>query len=249
MSLRWLLPTAAVVFALAGVFGLTSVGVLAVRLIQEVDAVGGAAFLAEPAVDLAMDRLNESGFAEPPLDPEDPLLRSRIIVVTEGMNERVARRVIRQLLYLDMANSEVPITMHLSTPGGWLDAAFAIVDTMRSIRPPVTVIATGGCYSAGTVVLAGATGERLAAPQALLSIHVNDYLDDGPLGPDTQELARFRRIYADGTRVPQAWFDEPGDNHFYLNVDQALEYGLIERVVGEPPADAGEARTQRRPAA
>ncbi|WP_197524913.1 ATP-dependent Clp protease proteolytic subunit [Botrimarina hoheduenensis] len=205
-------------------------GRLLMRVIEAIDVAGGPEYLAEPLVDQLFDRFNESGYGAPPLNTSDPLLADRMIIVTEGMNERVAARVIRELRYLAAANPDAPITLYLSTPGGWLDAAFAIVDTMRSISPRVNVVATGGCYSAGTVILAGATGRRSATPNTLLSVHVNDYLPEGNFSADDRELARFRAIYAEQTAIPQAWFDEPGDNHYYLDALQALELELIEAI-------------------
>jgi ATP-dependent Clp protease protease subunit len=197
---------------------------------RAVDDVGGLAYLADPAIDKLIDRVAESGGEPAPIDDGDPLLKSRVIVVTEGMNERTARYVVERLIYLDRQSPTSPIELRLSTSGGWLDAAFAIVDAMRGIDAPVNVVATGGCYSAGTVVLAAATGTRSATPAAVLSVHVNAYEPLGEFDADEQDLRRFRDVYERYTRVPAEWFDTEGDNQYYLDADQALEMGLIDEI-------------------
>lgn len=195
---------------------------------------------------LLVDGLAENGIATKPLDPDEPLLKQRTILVAEGMNELSARHVVERLLHLNGLDPEAPIELLLNTSGGWTDSAFAIIDTMRSIDAPVNVTATGGCYSAGTLILAAATGERRATPGAVMSVHVNDYYrDEGEFDTDTQELRRFRRVYERYTDAPREWFDTPGDNQYYFDAERALEIGLID-AVAEPKWKAPEASPERR---
>ncbi|MEN0109595.1 MAG: ATP-dependent Clp protease proteolytic subunit [Planctomycetota bacterium] len=221
------------------------------RANEAIDAGGGMEYLAEPAIDQLLDRLNESGYGLRPVDPSEPLLATRTILISEGMNERVARHVIERLLFLEKKDAAAPIDLRIATSGGWTDSAFAIVDTMRAIAPPVNVTAIGGCYSAGTVVLAGATGERAATPNALLSVHVNDYArPDDEYDADVRELERFRRIYLRHTGVPPEWFETPGDNQYYLSAEQALGLGLIDRIASpEQDVPRRDGKRGRRPAA
>lgn len=219
------------------------------RVNEAAEFAGGVEYLAEPAIDHLVDRLNESGYHHEPIDPNEPLLRARTILVCEGMSERVARRVVERLLYLDALDPRKPIELRIATSGGWIDSAFAIVDTMRAIRAPVNVTAFGGCYSAGTVVLAGATGKRRATPNALLSVHVNDYQPDGELELDTRELARFRAVYRRYTDVPEEWFDAAGDNQWYFDAERALRMRLIDEVAEPVWDEAEERRREARPAA
>ncbi len=205
-----------------------------------IDRNGGVEYLAEPAIDILVDRLNESGFDRRPLRADEPLLAHRTILISEGINERVASHVMTRLIHLNAIDPKTPIELKVTTSGGWLDSAFAIVDTMRSLEAPVNITAVGGCYSAGTVILAGGTGTRSATPNAVLSVHVNDYYRDGDaFDSDRQELERFRRIYATRSRVPKEWFDEPGNNQYYFNATQALEMELIDRIA--EPARSTEA--------
>lgn len=214
------------------IFGaLWPIGEAAQRLSTAADSLGGAEYLLEPAIDQAIDRMNESGYNPRPIDPDDPLLKQRVVLVCEGMSERVARYTVERLVYLDGLDPTAPIELRIATSGGWVDSAFAIVDTMRAIRAPVDVTAIGGCYSAGTLVLAAGTGTRSATPNALMSIHVNDYYrGDDPFDADRHELQRFRAVYRRHTRVPMDWFEQPGDNQYYLDAPQALEMGLIDEI-------------------
>src|SRR5262245_7090573 len=178
----------------------------------------------------AADALTESGFAPGGANPDDPLLRERIVVVTEGINERVARRVIEALLYLDRVDDHAPIKLYLSTQGGWLDPAFAIVDTMQTIRAPVDTIAIGGCFSAGSVILVAGTGTRSAAPNAILSIHANQPEGGSELSSDRTQRERFERHFAARASLPREWFPLVGDEAYYLTPEEALQYHLIDRV-------------------
>lgn len=225
----------AVVVLLFGVIGLLyPFSKFAESLTESSDAAGGVEYLAEPLIDQLVDRLNESAYDHRPIDPDEPLLKERIILINAGINERVARHVLERLIYLNRLDPTKPIDLRIHTSGGWVDSAFAIVDTMRSIRAPVNVTALGGCYSAGTVVLAAGTGMRAASANTVMSVHVNDYWrGDDEYDVDVQELSRFRRVYKQYTNVPQEWFDEAGDQQYYFDAKQALRMNLID-VITEP---------------
>lgn len=225
-----------------GIGSLVPLSELAERVNQDIDHYGGVEFLAREPLSAftedLVDLFNESGFGVMPLDPEDPLLKRRIVLIAEGMNERTARRVVESLVYLDAEDPDTPIDLRLVTGGGWTDSAFTIVDTMRAIHAPVNVTALSGCYSAGTVILAAGTGTRTATPNTILSVHVNELQPDedeglGEHDYKRHELARFRGVYERFTSVPKAWFDEPGDNQYYLDAEQALQMELID-AIAEP---------------
>lgn len=247
-ALRTLFGALALLAAAAACF---AVAAFLASLLSWVNESGGWGALEYSDAELLVDRLTDAGIGASVLDPDDPLLAQRVVLVSEGMNERTARYVAERLIHLNGLDKRRPIELRLATSGGWLDAAFLIVDTMRSIDAPVNVTAVGGCYSAGTVVLAAATGERRATPGAMLSIHVNAYDPRGRYDVDTHELARFRDVYARYTDAPLAWF-EPGqaDEQYYLDAEQALEIRLIDEVeqpVWEAPEPAADA--EARPAA
>ncbi len=185
--------------------------------------------MAETATDLLADSLMEAGLRPQGLDPDDPLLQQRQIVVSEGINEGVARRVVESLLYLDAQDEKEPIDLYLSTAGGWLDAAFAIVDTIVAIEAPVNTIALGGCYSAGTVVLVAGTGKRSASPNAVLSVHANLGHSTDPYAYDHHEEARVEAHFRRYAKLPESWYPLSGDSeHYYFNADDAKAMGVID---------------------
>lgn len=205
----------------------------------------------------AADSLTEAGFETGGLDPDDPLLRERIIVVTESINERVARRVIESLFYLDRLDGEAPVRLYVATAGGWVDPAFAIVDAIGSIRAPVDTIAFGGCFSAGTIILAAGTGTRSATPNAILSIHANSAEGGAAQSYDRIGRERFARHFETHAALPREWFPLTGDKSYYLTPAEALKLGLIDRVESPPLSPgagaaaprAGRARPRRAPRA
>jgi len=175
------------------------------------------------------------------IDPRDPMLERRRILLTTAVNEQAAQHVVSRLLYLDGVDPTAPIDLFLSTTGGWRDSAFAIVDAMRLITAPVNTWAIGGCYSAGAIVLAGGTGTRSATPNSLLMVHANvedsaEEFSSGQLGVERE--GRFWRKYA---QLPESWFPLTSDTSYYLSPEQALEYGIIDEVKKTPLREGGSA--------
>jgi ATP-dependent Clp protease protease subunit len=176
-----------------------------------------------------VDAQVEAGMPGAAIDPEDPLLRRRLIVITASINERAAAHVIPRLYYLSALDPRTPIELVVSTTGGWRDSAFAIIDAMRLIAAPVNTLAIGGCYSAGTLVVAGGTGTRAASSDALLMVHAN--LEDArePFAQETRELAREERFWKTHARLPGDW-DLAGGGSYYLTAEEAKEYGIVDVV-------------------
>ena len=232
----------------SGLLLLAAVALLARLATSGSQAVSDRAWLedaAETWSEAAADALTEAGFGVDRLDPSDPLLEARVIVITESINERVARRVIESLLYLDGRDGAAPITLYLATVGGLLDPAFAIVDAIASIHAPVDTIAIGGCFSAGTVVLAAGTGTRSATPNAIVSIHANSEAGDDPFSYERIARERMVRHFEAHAALPREWFPLVGDTSYYLTAEEALKRGLIDRIV--EPEVRGRAGIERAP--
>jgi ATP-dependent Clp protease protease subunit len=245
---------AVLLLALTGLAGLAVFAVAAFRDPEWARDVGEAWFQE------AADSLTEAGFEAGGVDPDDPLLEERILVITESINERVARRVIESLLYLDRLDGESPITLYIATTGGWVDPAFAIVDAIDSIRAPVDTIAIGGCFSAGSIILAAGTGTRSATPNAILSIHANSAEGEAALSYERISRERFTRHFEQHAALPREWFPLIGDKSYYLTPEEAVKHRLIDRVASpvrsplSPGAasaapQAGGARPRRAPRA
>lgn len=178
--------------------------------------------------------MTESGLMNPVDNLNDPLLKSRAIVINSGIQEHTAWRISRKLLYLNAQNPRAPIDLYLSTNGGWYTSAFSIIDTFQSITAPVNVHCLGGCYSSGALIMAAATGERIAGPNAHFSLHIRYGSYDDEDGEESKEYAapddRVNQYYQQHTKIPQDWFPLEDDRDYYLNAQQALEFGLIDRI-------------------
>jgi ATP-dependent Clp endopeptidase proteolytic subunit ClpP len=201
-----------------------ALGVWAVRTLEDMPG------LAETVLDVAADSFTEAGFFMPEEDLDDPLLDHRIIVLTEGINERTARGVVRKLVYLDAEDSEAPIDLYISTQGGWFDSAFAVIDAIELISAPVNTIGVGGCYSAGALILMSGTGHRSATPNTLISLHANFFEDGSPDSLGALERGRVEGIMRSKAKLPDAWLPFEDDISYYLTAEDAVELAIIDAI-------------------
>jgi len=174
------------------------------------------------------------------------LLRERIIMLAMHINDQVANVVIAQLLYLEREDPDKDISLYINSPGGVIAAGLAIYDTMRLIRPDVSTICVGMTASMATVLLAaGAKGKRYALPNA--TIHMHQAMG-GIQGQATdieihaREILRLqetlRNILAECTGQSVEKIAQDTDRDFFLNPQQAVEYGLIDEILGRPGEDS-----------
>jgi len=167
------------------------------------------------------------------------LLRERIVMLGMPINDEVANVIIAQLLYLEREDPDKDISLYIHCPGGIISAGLAIYDTMQLIRPDVSTICVGLAASMGTVLLcAGAKGKRYALPNATIHLH---QAAGGAKGQATdieiaareimrlQELIRNLLVKHTGQSVEKITHDT--DRDFYLNPEQAVEYGLVDEVL------------------
>ena len=176
------------------------------------------------------EQLVEVGsFAAEP-DFTQVMLESRTIVLTEEINERSTRSVLRQLQMLEQADDQQAINLWLLTSGGWVDGAFAIVDHINRLSVPVNIHADGGCYSGCVVLLAAATGERSAGPNCILSVHANRSSSEAEYGWPNRDLKRYEDHFQALTRMPAEWFPLTADRSYYLTAAEALEFGIIDAI-------------------
>ena len=167
------------------------------------------------------------------------LLNDRIIVLSDEVNDATASLVVAQLLFLEGQDSEKDISLYINSPGGSVSAGLAIYDTMQYIKCDVSTICMGMAASMGAFLLSsGAKGKRFALPNSEIMIHQ-------PLG-GMQGQASDIKIHADhiirikekmnrilaaqtGKSFEQVCLDTDRDN--FLTAEQALEYGLIDKIV------------------
>lgn len=167
------------------------------------------------------------------------LLRERIIMLNMPINDQVANIIISQLLYLDREDPDKDISLYIHSPGGVVTAGLAIYDTMQLIRPDVSTICLGMAASMATILLtAGTKGKRYALPHS--TIHMHQVLG-GAQGQAAdvviaaKEIMRLNDIIHDimvkHTGQPMEKIVHDTDRDFYLNPQQAIEYGLIDQVL------------------
>jgi len=177
-----------------------------------------------------IDEQIDAGFASPDLDPDDPLLRDRVIFLGHSVNSRSAKDVTRKLLFLNSLDSQGPIDLYISTQGGYEDSAFTIIDTIESITAPVNTLALGGCYSAGTMILAAGTGVRSASRNAIIMVHANAFDSQEPFSIEMKSNRRYERLWREKTDLPEDWFPMTRDEAYYLTPEEAVEMGIIDEV-------------------
>jgi ATP-dependent Clp protease protease subunit len=168
------------------------------------------------------------------------LLRERIIFIGTPIDDNVANSVVAQLLYLQSEDASKDINMYINSPGGVIYAGLAIYDTMQWLRPDVSTVCMGMAMSMGAVLLAaGEKGKRYALPNSTVLIHQ-------PLGGaegqatdieiTAREVLRLRRsltdILAKHTGQSVERITQDSDRNYYLTAPQAVEYGLVDEVLG-----------------
>jgi ATP-dependent Clp protease protease subunit len=171
------------------------------------------------------------------------LLKDRIIFLGTRINDMVANLVVAQLLYLASEDSEKDIVMYINSPGGVVTAGLAIYDAMKFVRCDVQTVCVGQCASMGAVLLAGGTkGKRQILPNGRVMIHQ----PHGGAGGTSRDIeiqareivklrAQLNQILADATGKPFADVERDTDRDRYLTAEDALAYGLVDRIVTREP--------------
>jgi len=167
------------------------------------------------------------------------LLKERIVILGMPINDQVANVIIAQLLYLDREDPGKDISLYINCPGGIISAGLAIYDTMQLIQSDVSTICVGLAASMGTLLLcAGAKGKRYALPNSTIHLHQAVGGAQGQAA-DIEIAAReimrlqdiIRNILAKHIGQPMEKIIHDTDRDFYLNPEQAVEYGIIDEVL------------------
>jgi ATP-dependent Clp protease, protease subunit len=171
--------------------------------------------------------VEQSSRGERSFDIYSRLLRERIIFLNGEVNDTVSALVCAQLLFLEAENPKKPIHLYINSPGGVVTSGLAMYDTMHYIRAPVHTLCMGTARSMGSFLLmAGEPGERSALPNA--SIHIHQ-----PLGGfQGQASDMLTRLYSEHCKHSYEKFETAMDRDFFMTAEQALEWGLIDRILG-----------------
>ena len=166
------------------------------------------------------------------------LLKERIIFISGEINDTLANSVIASLLYLDSINHD-DISIYINSPGGSVSAGFAIYDTMQFIQSDVSTICVGIAASMGAFLLSSGTiGKRYALPNSDIMIHqplggAEGHASDIKIAADRIVLLRKRlnKILAKNTGNSLKKIEKDTERDYYLDANDALDYGLIDKVI------------------
>jgi ATP-dependent Clp protease protease subunit len=183
--------------------------------------------------------IEKSNYGERVYDIYSRLLAERIIFLGGPVTDEVANSVIAQLLFLDHQDSKKDIKLYLNTPGGSVTAGLAIYDTMQYVKAPVSTICVGMAASMGAVLLAaGHKGKRFALPNAEIMLH---QVMGGVEGQAVEiEITakhiikikdKINQILAKHTSQKIEKIEKDTDRDFYLNSQEAKEYGIIDDII------------------
>ena len=182
--------------------------------------------------------IENTGKGERSYDIYSRLLEDRIIFLTGEIDDAVADAVVAQLILLESRDPEKDICLYINSPGGSVTAGLAIYDTMNYIKCDVSTICVGMAASMGAFLLSsGAKGKRFSLPNSEIMIHQ-------PLGGAQGQASdikiqadhimkikdRMNRILAANTSQPLKKIEKDVDRDNYMNAEEALKYGLIDKI-------------------
>ena len=185
--------------------------------------------------------VEQSNRGERAYDIYSRLLKDRIIFLGSAIDNEIANLIVAQLLFLESEDPEKDINFYINSPGGVVTAGMAIYDTIQYIRPDVATVCIGQAASMGALLLAsGTAGKRFALPNARIMIHQ-------PLGGaqgqatdikiQANEILRMKdslnEILSKHTGQPLEKVAEDTDRDYFMSGSQALEYGIVDKVVSD----------------
>ncbi len=167
------------------------------------------------------------------------LLKDRIVFIGEPIEDMLANIVVAQLLFLEKEDPEKDIDIYINSPGGIVSSGFAIYDAMQVIKPDVSTIIVGAAHSFATVLACGgAKGKRFALPNSRIHMHqplggVQGQASD--IDIHAREILRLREqinhILHERSGQPLERIEKDTDRDFFMDANQAVEYGLIDKVL------------------
>jgi len=169
---------------------------------------------------------------------DEKLFKSRSITIFGEINDKIARATTERLLAL-AADSDEPISIYISSPGGHVESGDVVYDMIKFIKPEVNVIGTGWVASAATTIYLAAKKEnRYALPNTRFLVHQPS---GGSSGRATDIAIQAEQIVAMRARINKLIADETGqsiervakdtDRDYWMTVDEAIEYGIVNKVV------------------
>ena len=183
--------------------------------------------------------IEQSGRGERAYDIYSRLLKERVVFLVGPVDDATANLVVAQMLFLESENPDKDVNFYINSPGGSISAGMAIYDTMQFIKCDVSTLCVGMAASMGAFLLAaGARGKRFCLPNSTVLIHQ-------PMGGfqgQASDIAihakyilslreRFNRLFAQHTGKPVEQIEKDTDRDNFLTAEEALTYGLIDKVL------------------
>lgn len=171
---------------------------------------------------------------------QDKFIKTRQILLTGEVNKTLSEKIVRQLLILE-ADSDEAIYLYIDSPGGDVDAGYAIFDMIRFINAPVFTVGMGLVASAGALILLASPKERrVALPNSHYLIHqplsgIKGVATDIEI--HAQEIEKIRtkinELIAEETGVKLSQVEKDTDRDFWMSADEAKAYGLVGKIVSK----------------
>ena len=172
------------------------------------------------------------------------LLKDNIIFLGTAIDDSVANAIVAQMLFLESEDPDKDIQIYINSPGGSVTAGLAIYDTMQFVKNDIVTYCIGQCASMGAHLLAAGTkGKRFALPNARIMIHQPS---GGAQGQASDIELTFKESQRRKDNLAAALAKHTGQNlkkvmkdmdrDFFMSADEAMEYGIIDKVLSERPA-------------
>ncbi len=196
--------------------------------------------------------IEQTGRGERAYDIYSRLLKERIVFLGMPIDDLVSSLIISQLLFLEADDPDKDIFLYINSPGGIVSSGLAIFDTIQYIKPDVVTTCMGQAASMGAILLAAGTkGKRYALPNSRIMIHqplggVEGQATDIQIAAN--EILRMRKnlneILAECTGKDISQIDKDTDRNYFLSAEEALEYGLIDKVL--EPREKSESKGKKK---
>jgi len=186
--------------------------------------------------------IEDTGRGERAMDIYSRLLKDRIVFIGTEINDQVANTVIAQLLFLRAEDPKKDVNVYINSPGGYITSGLAIYDTMRFMGFDINTYCLGQAASMAALLLAAGTkGKRFALPNSRIMIHQ----PAGGIGGTSadiflqaKEISELKRmcahIFTDLSGLPMEKILQDSERDYYMSPQQALEYGLIDKIASQP---------------
>lgn len=185
--------------------------------------------------------IEQTGRGERSYDIYSRLLKDRIVILGDEVNDVTASLIVAQLLFLESEDPDKDIQLYINSPGGSITAGMAIFDTMQYIKPDVSTICVGMAASMGAfLLLSGTKGKRFALPNSEIMIHqplggMQGQASDIKIHADRIIKTRdtLNRIISERTGQPLEKVEHDTDRDNFMSAEDAKAYGIIDEIIAK----------------